>query len=103
MGSDARVHEGCEGDRSVDGDAVLEVGDDAEVAAWESNLIHGNGHVQGAQQRILGVFQDRSSVGISKRDGAHTGQERYRRNGTDVEAAEVVLATHVGALEWRRH
>src|SRR5262249_20255266 len=52
------------------------------------------------QSRVGG---NKSTVGVPQCDDLCTRQIRNRRNGADVESADVVLAAEIGALKGRRH
>ena len=101
-GIDSRVHERSDGHRSVDGDAVFEIGDDTEIAAGESDLIHRNGNgYRGPAADSSGYLRTGVPSGLVKSDRADAGQESHRRDRANIETAKIVFAAHIGALEWR--
>ena len=102
-GINTRVHEWSQGYGAIDRNAVLEVGNYAQVAAWERDLVDGDGYGQIPQQGILRAFENGSPIRIGQRDRADAGQERHRRDRTYVETTQIVLTAHVGALERGRH
>jgi hypothetical protein len=55
----------------------------------------------GPEKRILRILENRRSIGIGQSDCTHARQEGDWRYRTDIEAAQVVLAAHIGALERR--
>src|ERR1700678_791334 len=100
---DSQIREWRYRHRPINRDAVFKVGDNAQISARESDLIYRDGNRQIPKQRIQWILQNRSSIGICKRDRSHTRQKGYRRSRTNVEAAEIVLATEIRALEWGRN
>src|SRR5256885_3154487 len=102
-GIDAAIDKRSDGDRAGDRDAHLQVGPHTEISAGEYDLIDWNGDSPVSLPRIGGILQNRCSVRIGERDYVRTGQKRDRRDGADIESANIVLAAHIEALERRRY
>src|SRR5205823_13563466 len=102
-GIDAAIDKRSDGDRAGDRDAILQVRPHTEIPAGEYDLIDWNGDSPVSLPRIRGILQNRCSVRIGERDYVRTGQKRDRRDGADIESANIVLAAHIEALERRRY
>ena len=83
--------------------AIFQVGDQADSPPGKTICVDRNRNGVGALQRIGRILGDDGAIRVAQSESSRGGKKRHRRNGTDIEAAQVVFATSVEALEGRRH
>ena len=99
----AEVGEEREGDLVDDRDAVLEVGGEVGIATDGREAIDRQRNRHVAQVRLCGIARHGRAVRIGELE-VHLGRdERVGRAGTNVEAADFVLAAAIDTSERRRH
>ncbi len=89
--------------RSGNRDSVFRIRHQTQITAGKCDLLDRYCDRVVALQGISRVLRHERSVGVPQRNCCGGRQERYRRHGPHVEAAYVVFAAHVEALERRRN
>src|SRR5713226_8478229 len=103
-GIHAYIHKRRQGNRPGNGDPVLHVGHQVEIAAGEDNLFQRDRNGVVTAEWIAGILGDGGAIGVSQRDDALVRQKGDRSDGADVEAAQVVFSARIEALKgWRDH
>src|SRR6185312_4115231 len=95
------VGEEGEGDLADDGDTVLGVGGHAGVAADRDHAVDGQRNLDVAERGVRRVAGNGVAVRVGEVEHQPRGDEGVGTGGTDVEAADVLVAAAVDAVSGR--
>ena len=102
-GIHAHVHKRRQRNRPGDGEPVFQIRDQAGIAARKHDALDRHRYGVVAAQRVAGILGDDGAIGVLQSDRALVRKKRYRRDGTDIKAANVIFAAQIEALKRRRN